>query len=133
MQEPQEPPQPLDAYPYGQPPAPTADERSMAMLCHLPPIVTGFLGPLVIWLVKKDQSPFVNHHGRESLNFQITLFLVLMVLAGLTLILMFILIGLLLLPVLILVPIAAIVLQILACVAADKGQWYRYPCCLRLV
>src|SRR4051812_11305473 len=54
-------------------PAPTPDDKTMAMLAHLLGIVTGFVGPLIIWLVKKDQSPFVDDQGKEALNFQLTL------------------------------------------------------------
>src|SRR5690348_1357609 len=55
-------------------PAPDKDAKTMALLCHLLPIFTGFLGPLIIWLVKKDSSPFVDDQGKEALNFQITAF-----------------------------------------------------------
>ena len=105
----------------------------MAMLCHLLAIFTGFIAPLVIWLVKKDQSPFIDHHGRESLNFQITLLLVMLALGGLTMVLMFVLIGFLLIPVLVVVPIIALVFEILAAVAAQRGDWHRYPFNIRLV
>ncbi len=48
------------------------DDRTMGMLCHLAALV-GFLGPLIVWLVKKDTSAFVNDQGKESLNFQISM------------------------------------------------------------
>src|SRR5438105_4208934 len=54
-------------------PLPNKDETTMAMLCHLLAIFTHFLGPLLIWLIKKDSSPFVDDQGKESLNFQITM------------------------------------------------------------
>src|SRR5689334_1430002 len=54
-------------------PTPTQDDKTMAMLSHLLGIVLGFVGPLIIWLIKKDQSPFVDDQGKESLNFQIML------------------------------------------------------------
>src|SRR2546423_4278523 len=53
-------------------PAPDEDSKTMAMLAHLLGIL-GFLGPLIIWLIKKDQSPFVNDQGKEALNFHLTL------------------------------------------------------------
>src|ERR1700761_2896163 len=53
-------------------PAPDKDSVTMGMLCHLLGIPIGFLGPLIIWLVKKDTSPFVDDQGKEALNFQIT-------------------------------------------------------------
>ncbi len=105
----------------------------MAMLCHLLGIFTGFLGPMVLWLVRKDQSSFVDHHGRESLNFQITLTLVMLGLGGLTFFLIFLIVGLLLVPVLIAIPFVGLVLEILAAVAAQRGDWHRYPFNIRLV
>lgn len=111
----------------------TPDDKSMAMLCHLLAILTGFIGPLVIWLVKKDTSPFVDHHGREALNFQITVFIVMMALSFITFILMFVFIGIILIPVLLVVAILSFVAVILACVAANKGEWHRYPFCLRVL
>ena len=105
----------------------------MAMLCHLLGILTGFLGPLILWIVKKDSSHFINHHGREALNFQLTLLRAMFCLVSIMIVLMFILIGFFLFPVVILVSIGALVLEIIACVAASKGEWYRYPFCLRLV
>ena len=53
-------------------PEPTADDRNMATLAHVLSIFTWFVGPLVIWLVKKDTSPFAADQAKESLNFQIT-------------------------------------------------------------
>lgn len=105
----------------------------MAMLCHLLSILTGFIGPLVLWLVKKDQSRFVDFHGREALNFQITLFLVMSGLTIVAMVLMFVFIGFLLIPVIMVLAILALVAEILAAVAAQKGEWYQYPCSIRFV
>lgn len=109
------------------------EEKTMAMLCHLLSIFTGFLGPLILWLVKKDASPFVDHHGRESLNFQITLFIAMLVLGGATFALLFIMIGLVLVPFLFLIPLLGLIAQIVACAAAANGKWYRYPCSIRIL
>ena len=64
-----QPPQPMD---YGtskpteyQGPPPDDDGKNMGMLCHLLAIVIPFLGPLIIWIMKKDSSPFVNDQGKE--------------------------------------------------------------------
>ena len=106
----------------------------MAMLCHLLGILTGFIGPLILWLIKKDTSRFIDFHGRESLNFQITLFIVMFTLGILAMVLMFaFFVGILLFPVLIILSILALVLEILAAVAAQKGEWHRYPCCIRFL
>jgi uncharacterized Tic20 family protein len=98
----------------------------MAVLAQALGIVTGFLGPLVIYLINGEKDPFVRHHAAEALNFQITLLIGYVVAFVLSLIL----IGLLLLPILF---VLGIVFPILAAVAANKGEWYRYPVSIRLV
>ena len=105
---------------------PTSDERTMALLVHIGGIITGFIVPLIIWLIKKDESDFVDHHGREALNFQITVLIAMFVSAILT----YVVIGCLLFPV---VMIADIVFGVLAAVAANKGEWYKYPVSIRIV
>lgn len=114
-------------------PVVSPDDKTLAMLCHLLAIFTGFLGPLIVWLVKKDSSAFVGHHGREALNFQLTLLLVMLCLGSATFALMLILVGFVLIPVLMVVPILALVAEIMAAVAAQNGEWFRYPCCIRMV
>ena len=98
----------------------------MAMLIYILAIFTGWLGPLILWLVKKDQSPFVNHHGKEVLNFQITLFIAYIVCA----LLVFVVIGCFLLPALL---ICSLVFSIMGAIAASKGQWYQFPFNIRLI
>jgi len=101
------------------------------MLCHLLPIAAGFIAPLVIWLIKKDQSRFLDHHGREALNFQITVLIATLGLTIIAAVLMFFLIGILLLPLIFVIAIGAIVLEVLAGIAANRGDWHRYPCTIR--
>ena len=101
------------------------DERTIAMLCHLAGLI-GFLGPLIVWLIKKDEFPLVNDQGKESLNFQITV-LIALVISG---ILMAVFIGFLLFP---LVWLADLILIIVATVKANSGVVYRYPFALRLI
>lgn len=108
------------------PGAPTNDERNLAMLAHLLGIVSQWLGPLLIWLIKKDSSEFVNDQGKEALNFQITVFIAAIVCGLLTLVV----VGCFLLPV---VLIANIVFCIMGAMAAGKGQRYRYPFAVRLI
>lgn len=103
-----------------------ADEKGMATLAHALAIFTGFLGPLVIYLMARDDQPFVKHHAAESLNFQITVLLAVIV----SFVLIFVLIGIVLLP---LVGLGALILEIMAAVNANRGDWYRYPINLRLV
>ena len=90
------------------------------------PFVGHVLGPLVIWLIKRETMPFVNDQGKEALNFQITMTIGFVV-AG---VLIFAFIGVLLLP---LIGIADIIMTIIAAVKANEGVAYRYPFTLRLV
>ena len=58
----------------------TSDEKTMALLSHVLTLVAGFVAPLIIYLLKKDQSTFIADHARESLNFQITIFIIIIAL-----------------------------------------------------
>ena len=102
------------------------DPRTLAMLAHLVGLLTGFIGPLIIYLVNGEKDPFVRHHAAESLNFQITLTIA----AVGSILAMLLLVGFLLFPV---VVIGGIVLQIIGAVKANAGEWWRYPVNLRLV
>jgi len=101
-------------------------EKSMAMLCHILALFASIIGPLIMYFVARDDQPFFKHHAAEALNFGITVAIALVV----SFILVFALIGILLLPVVI---IGALVLHIMAAVAANKGEWYRYPISIRMV
>ncbi|QRN93489.1 DUF4870 domain-containing protein [Archangium violaceum] len=112
-------------------PAPTADEKTWGMIAHLSALVASvvgfpFLGPLIVWLTKGKESPWVEAQAKEALNFQITVFIALVVSALLTCAV----IGIFLLP---LVGLAALVLSIIAGIKANNGEMYRYPATLRLV
>jgi len=102
------------------------DSRNMAMLCHLLGFFTSFIGPLVIWLVKKDEDSFVDDQGKEALNFQITIVIAMAVASLLT----FICIGI---PLLIAIPIVDLVFCIIASVKASSGVAYRYPLTIRFL
>ena len=122
------PPQPS----YGQP-APTAgapvsesDERTWAMLGHLGGILIGFIAGLIVYLIYKDRSQYLKEQGAEALNFQITMVIGYVVASVLSVIG----IGLLLYPV---VWILQIVFGIIAGLAANKHENYRYPFALRLI
>lgn len=111
---------------------PSPDERTWGMLAHLSALA-GFvipfgniIGPLIVWLIKKDEMPFVDDQGKESLNFQITVIIAVFI----CIVLMFLLIGFLLLPI---VGIAALIFIILAAVRTNQGEAYRYPFALRLI
>ena len=109
------------------------EEKTNGMLCHLLSLV-GFLGipfgniigPLVMWLIKKDESEFVDACGKESVNFQISLTIYLLISALLTLIV----IGI--------VGIIAIIILHIVCVikastAANEGEIYVYPYTIRFI
>ena len=108
------------------------DARLWGMLCHMSALVGvvlpfgNLLGPLICWLVKKNEYPFVNDQGKESLNFQITVMIAILVCIPL----MFICIGILLA---IAIGIASVVFVIIAAIKANDGQAYRYPWTLRLI
>jgi uncharacterized Tic20 family protein len=103
--------------------APTSDEKTMAILSHILTLVAGFLAPLIIYLLKKDQSAFVAQHSKESLNFQITIWILIVVL-------FVTIIGILLIW---LVGIVALIFVIMASVKASEGNEYRYPFSIRLI
>jgi uncharacterized Tic20 family protein len=112
-------------------PGPDQNAKTFGMLAHLSAIIAGlvglpFVGPLVVWLLKKNEHPFIDDQGKESLNFQITVAIALIVIAP-TICLG---IGLFLLP---LVGIAALVLAIMGAIKANEGVAYRYPWTLRLI
>ena len=132
-------------------PAPTgaesgipAEERQWAMFAHLSALVGGivtagwagsigcFIGPLVIWLVKKETMSFVDDQAKEALNFNITVSAVFVVLLILTVLSLGIG-ALLTVPVMLVVGLGALVLIIIAAVKSNNGEAYRYPFTLRLV
>ena len=102
------------------------EARMWGMLCHLAGfafVVAGIgavVGPLVVWLIKKDQFPFVDDQGKEAVNFQITM----LIYSVIALVLCFACIGFVLLPA---VGLIDIVFIILAAIKANDGYAYRYP------
>lgn len=106
--------------------APSQNARNMAMLCHLLGLFTAFLGPLILWLLKKDEDAFIDRQGKEALNFQITV-MIASAIGGIT---AFLCIGFILLAI---VGIGDLILCIMACMATSKGEDYRYPVALRLI
>ena len=121
-----------------------AEERTWGMFAHLSALLGAlltaslgagwgcFIGPLVIWLVKKDTMPFVADQAKEALNFNITVALAMLVL---------VLLGvgtfgvgfLVTAPLMLILGLAALVLVIVAGIKANAGEAYRYPFALRLV
>jgi uncharacterized protein len=118
--------------PTGMPAAPNRDQNMWAMLCHLSALA-GFvipfgnvIGPLVIWLIKKDEYQLVDDQGKESINFQISMTIYYIISA----ILIIVIIGILML---IGLAIFSLVMIIIAMVKANEGVAYRYPMCIRFI
>lgn len=107
-------------------------ERSLAMLCHLSAfagIIIPFgnlLGPLLVWLLAKEDHPLVDDQGRESLNFQISIFLYSIVAFALV----FLIVGI---PLLVVLVLFALIQVIIASISANNGNAYRYPLCMRFI
>ncbi|MGB3598245.1 DUF4870 domain-containing protein [Pseudomonas neustonica] len=119
--------------PESQPPGtPGQQARQWALIAH----VAGFLGcvipfgnligPLIVWQLKKDEDPFIDDQGKEALNFQITVSLLML----LSFLLIVVVVGLFLVW---LVAIGALVLMIIAAIKSNEGTAYRYPFCWRLI
>jgi uncharacterized protein len=109
------------------------DVRTWNVLCHATALAGFFvpwaghiLGPLIVWLAKRSDSPEIDEHGKESLNFQISM-LIYNVIAG---VLCLVLIGFVILAIL---HILNLVLVIVASIQASEGKFYRYPMTIRLI
>jgi len=132
-------PGPAGGAPTGLVSAESPDAKTMGMLAHLLVIFTGFIGPLIIWLVKKDQSPFVNQQGKEALNWGITITIAFVAIFVLSFLVVWIpVLGLIvgwMLYCLIgpAIGVCNIVFGILSTITVNKGQPYRYPVCIRLI
>jgi len=120
--------------------------RSWALGAHISALA-GFLvpfgnilGPLIVWLLKKDQSPFVDDQGKEALNFQIFVSIIMLalgVLFGIGVLLTIVLIGALLVPLvaiaMLVVAVGAAIFAIIGGVKANEGVAYRYPWTMRFI
>ena len=121
------PPPPPPAAPVPQqPPLSGSDERLYATLGHAGIIIIGFIAPLIVWLIGKERSEFVDDQGKEALNFSILVTIGYVVSS----ILVVVFIGFLLLP---LVWIFSVIFCILAAIATNKGERYRYPLNWRII
>lgn len=102
---------------------PTSDERTLAILAHVLSFFFWIFPALIIYLIKKNESPFVTAHARESLNFQITITII-------AIVLVLTVVGIFLLWVL---GIIRLILVIVATIKASENKLYRYPMTIRLV
>jgi len=100
--------------------------HATALVGFLVPVAGHIVGPLIVWLAKRQDSPEIDAHGKESMNFQISM-LIWNVIAG---ILCLVLIGI---PILILLHILNIIFVIVASIQASEGKLYRYPLAIRLI
>lgn len=105
---------------------PSRDERLIAAAIYIVSFFTAFIGPIVIWLLKKDDSPFIDYHGREYLNFLISY----AVYSIISVVLMLVLIGFILIWV---IGVLAFIFTIIAAVKAFDGQTYRIPLVFRVI
>ena len=118
---------------------PSAEERQWGLFGHLSSLsglftggIGNIIGPLIIWLIKKDTMAFASDQAKEALNFNITLLIISIVLVLVT----FFTLGLgifITLPLGVLIGIAWLVLTIMAAIKANNGEAYRYPFTLRLI
>lgn len=113
-------------------PTPSPDERTWGLFAHLSALAGFFIplgnivGPLIVWLIKKDQMPFVNDQGKESLNFQILVSVLLLI----SIALWCVVVGFFITPI---IAIGAIIFEIVAAIQAQKGIAYRYPINIRFI
>ncbi|MBA2272027.1 MAG: DUF4870 domain-containing protein [Verrucomicrobiota bacterium] len=117
----------------GLPPTSSPSLRTWTVLCHASALLGFFvplgghiLAPLVVWLMKRAESAEIDEHGKEALNFQLSM-LIYSIIAG---VLMLVLIGFVLLPIL---HVLNVVFVILASLRASEGQLYRYPLTIRFL
>ena len=125
--------QPTSPPPPAQASSPSSEVRTWSVLCHASALLGLFfhffghlLGPLVVWLIKRDASSEIDANGRESLNFQLSM-LIYDIVAG---ILCIVLIGI---PILIALWVLNTVFVIIASVKTSNGEFYRYPFTIRFL
>ena len=106
--------------------SPSNDDKNIATVTHLGGTVFSFIPGLLVWALKKDDSPYIADQAKEALNFQITV-LIAQFIAG---ILVMILVGFIFIGIIWLLN---IVFCILAAISTSKGETYRYPFCMRVI
>jgi len=120
------PPPPPVNYAASQPPLSPADEKMWSILTHVGGILFHWVAPLIAYLVLKDRGPFVRWHTRQALNFQLTLLIAYVV--GIVLFIVFVGIFVVLAA-----AVLNIVFGILAAMAANRGEFYRYPIAIEFI
>jgi uncharacterized Tic20 family protein len=127
----------------GVPPTPSEkDVRMWSMLCHLTalcqlvvpiPSLGAVAGPLVVWLLKRNDHPTIDANGKESLNFQISMLIYTWALGVVGFATVFILIGFLFLALAFVVWLVALIYAVIAAVKASGGETYHYPFTIRFI
>jgi uncharacterized protein len=114
-------------------PSTSSDVRTWCVMCHASALLGLFFhflghifGPLIVWLIKRGDSPEIDAHGKESLNFQISM----LIYDVIAFILFLVFIGI---PILIALWILNTVLVIIASIRASEGKFFRYPLTIRLI
>jgi uncharacterized protein len=115
-------------------PSPAASNDNLwAMLCHATALTIyvglplgNIIGPLIVWLIKKDTIPLVDDQGKESLNFQLSI----LIYAIVSLLLIMVVIGI---GLIVAVIVFHLVMTVIATVKASQGIAYRYPLCIRFI
>ena len=108
------------------------EQRTWAMFCHLSALAGllfpfgSVIGPLIVWLVKKEEMPLVAEHGRKSLNFQLTMMIAYIV----CFMLMFVVVGVILLP---LVGLFSLIMVVISAIKANHGKEVKYPMAIEFI
>jgi uncharacterized Tic20 family protein len=115
------------------PPETDNDARTWGMLCHLSALsfligipFGSVLGPLIVWLIKRNDHPFIDAQGKEALNFQLSTWIYLAV----AFFSCFFMIGFVLVPIILLLK---IILAVIAAISASDGKSYHYPLSIRFI
>jgi uncharacterized Tic20 family protein len=116
------------------------DVQTWAMLCHLAglcgipfPSFGAILGPLVVWLIKRNDHPTIDAAGKEALNFHLSILIYSLALAAVGILTLWLFIGFLFLLLAAVVTLAGLVFAVIAAVKTSNGETYRYPLSLRFL
>jgi len=117
----------------------TAGDRTYGTFLHAIGIASlvdaafiSFFGTLIMWLIKRNEDPFLDDHGREAMNFQITLVVYWLMFGAFVLVTFGV--GILMLPVMyLLIAVLRVVGCVRGAIAANQGRYYRYPMCFRFI
>ena len=125
--------------PPAAPPSPTND-NSLAVVMHLLgfscfvfPFYGNILGPFVLWLIKRGESPFLDRVGKEVLNFQISFSIYISVTLAVGTVLLIFLVGILFYFLAAAIWVAWVILMIVGAVKTSNGEEYKYPFTIRLL